>query len=500
MRSWVELSGPDYSVGMRLRTPLLFVSGLALTVATVLPVSGVAQSAPATSHDRAPLAAYSLVTSISQAASGLIARVVLPAGVGCPSLDVTIAKNGGSKNVSKKMSERKAGTTTLDAFSTLLVCEAAMPANAVSASVAGRSIPAAMPTEVDRIALFGDSGCRLKGSDVQDCNVPSQWPLARIATSIIREQADVTIFLGDFFYREEACPVANTALCGGSPAPLPGVSFTDSAWGWVADVLTPMGALLSSTPIVVTRGNHEQCSRGGNGFFLMFDPAFGTSTQCAPTSTGAAPMVYSPTWATDLAIKGGRTLRLVNVDSANGSDSTIDDTIAASQRPLFVQAQALAKRADEAWLLTHRPIMGVQSPEVLPVPPGDLSTWNSVTQAYSSYGLLGPFDLTLSSHVHLVQAVQVPGAPSELVLGNGGTMLDPTTSYAIPEYGPLTSATGQPLAPNVGTLPTADYLKTWVRFGYAVATPKRSGWAFELKDPAGSAFAMCRSKDRLIAC
>ena len=480
-----------------------------VAVAAMLPGPFVSQAAPlvvqaaplaAAAHGRAPLAVYSLVAPTDVSPSGLIARVVLPAGVGCPSLDVTLPAKKGTKKVAKEMQERKAGATTLNAFGTLLVCEARMPSGAVTASIAGRTIPAAMPREIDSVAILGDSGCRLKGSTVQACNDSKAWPLAQISRSIVRDRPDVTVFLGDFFYREQACPTSDSTLCGGSPAPLAGVPFTDSAWGWVADVLTPMAPLLPATPLVVTRGNHELCSRGGNGFFLLFDPAFGTSARCAPTSAGEAPVVYSPTWAVDLAVKGGRTLRLVSVDSANGNDTVIDDTIAASQRPLFMRARSLASKADEAWLLTHRPLMSVVSTELLPVPPGEATTWSSVTQAYSSYGLLDPFSLALSSHVHLVQAAQIPGQPGQLVLGNGGTMLDPATGYAIPEYGPLSDASGEPLAPQTGTLPTASSLQTWVRFGYAVATPAASGWKLALKGTQGQAFATCRSRGAQLSC
>lgn len=466
-------------------------------VVALSPVSstGLASEAAA----RAPLAAYSLAASTSEAPSGLIARVVLPAGVGCPTLDVTLRTKLGSTKVRKTMQVRKAGSTTMRAFSTLLVCEAAMPKYAQAASISGRSIPAFIPQEIDSIALFGDSGCRLSSLEIQDCNDPSEWPLARIAQTIVREKPDVTIFLGDFFYREVACPAADSALCGGSPAPLPGAPFTDSAWGWVADVLTPMGSLLSATPLVVVRGNHEECSRGGNGFYLMFDPAFGTSEVCAPTA-GVAPTVYSPTRAINLSIEGGRTLRLVNVDSSNGSDNSINDTLAASLRPLYERARDLGKGSDEAWLLTHRPLTGVFSNQLLPVPQGEYTTWSSVTQAYASYGLLDPFSLTLSSHLHIAQAVQIPGQPGELILGNGGTELDPTTAYPIPPYGPLTNATGAPLAPERGTLPTAERLQTWVRFGHAVASPSSTGWNITLKDVQGDAFATCRVKGRQIAC
>ncbi|MFN7677962.1 MAG: metallophosphoesterase, partial [Cyanobacteriota bacterium] len=302
-----------------------------------------------------PLAVYALMAPREQVPSGLLARAVLPAGVGCPVLETTTGEPGGPWR-RWLMRPRQAGASTLRAFESLLVCEAPLPLGSGAARIAGRPLPAAMPREVRSLAIFGDTGCRLKDSTIQACNDPEAWPLAQVARSLVNEQADVVLYLGDFFYREMACPAANDGQCGGSPAPLGSVPFTDSGWGWVADVLVPMAPLLATRPLMVLRGNHELCSRGGNGYFLLFDPATGRADRCAPEASGQAPVVYSPTWAVELSIQGGRRLRLVNVDSANGNDSAVEARIAIPQRVLFAEARRLAQGADEAWLLTHRPV------------------------------------------------------------------------------------------------------------------------------------------------
>ena len=488
-----------------MRRTVLAIALSTLTVAGLCLVPSGSQAAPMTVPSRSPIAAYALLVPDSVSESGLIARVVLPGGVGCPRLEVTVTGKRGARQVYRPMQQRSTGPTTLNAFSSLLVCEARIPKGALAASVAGRSIPSAKPRNVDAIALLGDSGCRLKGAAFQACNDPAEWPLAAVSRRVAVDQPDVVVYLGDFFYRESACPMSAEALCGGSPDPLPGAPFTDSGWGWIADALVPMAPLLSAAPLVVVRGNHELCSRGGNGYFLLFDPTFGTGAQCAPASDGIAPTVFSPTRAVDLAIKGGRSLRLVNVDSANGSDTSIDDSLAIVQRPLFERAARFAKRADESWLLTHRPISSIVSTEYLPVPPGEATPWTSVTQAYSSYGLLGDFDLLLSSHIHVAQAVQIPGQPGQIVLGNAGTALDPSTGYAIPKYGPLSNASGQTLVPlpplpPYPPIPTARYLETWVQFGYAVASPSTSGWSIAMRDVAGQTFATCTAADHEVSC
>jgi hypothetical protein len=468
-----------------------------LLVLVALAVPGVGRAeAPS---ERTPLAVYALVTPPEQARSGLIARVVLPAGVGCPPLETQRRTERGLIWSAWPMRERRAGVTTQQAFGSLLVCEAPLPERALAARIAGRRLPAALPPRLDTLAIFGDTGCRLLGSAIQACNDPAAWPLAPVVRALVRQRADVAIFLGDFFYRESACPDANNSQCGGSPAPPGGAPFTDSGWGWVADALVPMGPLLESLPLVVLRGNHELCGRGGNGYFLLFDPAFGTAERCAPTASGTAPVVYSPTTAVDLRINGSRWLRLVNVDSANGNDQAIDADILVRQRPLFEQARRLAAGASETWLLTHRPVNGVMSSAFLPSPPGDATTWTSLTQTAASDGLLAPFQLILSSHLHIAQVVQVPGQPGQIVLGNGGTELDPP-AYPLPPYGPLATGTGQPLQPGLKPLPQATVLATWLRFGAMLAEPTRRGWRFTMRDQNGEPFARCRLEGRQVSC
>jgi hypothetical protein len=444
------------------------------------------------------LAVYALMAPREQVPSGLLARAVLPAGVGCPVLETTTGEPGGPWR-RWLMRPRQAGASTLRAFESLLVCEAPLPLGSGAARIAGRPLPAAMPREVRSLAIFGDTGCRLKDSTIQACNDPEAWPLAQVARSLVNEQADVVLYLGDFFYREMACPAANDGQCGGSPAPLGSVPFTDSGWGWVADVLVPMAPLLATRPLMVLRGNHELCSRGGNGYFLLFDPATGRADRCAPEASGQAPVVYSPTWAVELSIQGGRRLRLVNVDSANGNDSAVEARIAIPQRVLFAEARRLAQGADEAWLLTHRPVNAVLSSQFLPDPPGAASSWSSATQTFASDGLLKPFQLMLSSHEHIAQVVQVPGQPGQIVLGNGGTLLDPP-GYPIPPYGPLANGYGQPMVPGVRPLPKASFLATWLTFGYALARPTPAGWSFTMKDQNGVPFAVCRSERRQVSC
>jgi hypothetical protein len=387
------------------------------------------------------------------------------------------------------------------------VCQADLPAGATAASVSGRTVPHRLPRTVDRVALFGDTGCRIKGSVVQDCGSDSAWTLARISQQLADSRPDVVVNVGDFYYREAPCPAGSQALCGGSPPPVTGFPFVDTDYGWLAEAIVPMAPLLPVAPLLMLRGNHEACSRGGNGYFLFFDPRDDTGQECAPTwvdgvLTAPAPAT-TPTWATTLRIAGGRTLRLAVVDSTYGEDGAVT-AWAAEQRPTYAAAQARtrARPGRESWLLTHRPLLAHVTSDF--APPGDplWTPWTSLDQTAASAGLLDTYDLVVSSHVHITQAVQIPGQPGQLVLGNGGTLLDPPTGYGTPPFGPLADATGAPLVPGITPYPAPSADWTSVTFGYAIARPraKPGRWRITHHGTDGTPFADCRLADRTLAC
>jgi len=460
--------------------------------ALVVAVSAVT---PAVATTSSPIAAYSIAAPTSVAASGLVARAVVPAGATCPDLVVD--------GRALRTKARLAGPTTGAAFAPIMACERVMPRGASSASFGGLTIPAAMPARVRTLVMFGDSGCRIKGTIVQNCASTTDWPLARIARRISATKPDVIAFTGDFLYRESACPATLQDACGASPAPLGGMPFTDSAYGWMADVLMPMAPMLRTAPIVAVRGNHEACFRGGNGFFMLMDPRPDTADICAPTQAANGALVAAtpnPTapYAIDLPISGTRTTRLVVTDSADGDDSAVTST-AALLRPRYAQAAALAapRAGRESWLVTHHPIFGLAAPDPTDAGP----QWTSADQEAASFGLLGNYRMIVGSHIHLAEAVQIPGQPGQIVIGNGGSSLYPAPT-AIPAYGPLASPNGTPLDSSLAPYPTATRMWAQSKFGYAVATPgSASGkWAITLRDDAGRVFGTCTLSGRALTC
>src|SRR5215468_6161335 len=169
-----------------------------------------------------------------------------------------------------------------DAMFAVLVCEMPIPASATAASIENAPLP--LPrSQLKSIAAFGDTGCRLKaakgndgdddddGGKYQECNNPAAWPFAQVAASIAAAKPDLVIHVGDYLYRESACPPRD-AGCARSP-------HGDDWPTWNADFFAPAAPALLAAPWIMVRGNHEICSRAGAGYLRLLDQ---TPAQTAP--------------------------------------------------------------------------------------------------------------------------------------------------------------------------------------------------------------------------
>ena len=493
----------------RLRLAAAALLAALAAAAIAAPAASANVSIAATPNTSGVLAAYTLVVPSSISKSRLQARAVIATGIPCPALNVVSPSSsnavaGRASSASSKrtvaMQMRTPGATTDAAFSSIRACQANLPTGLKSATVGKVSVPASLPQAIDKIAILGDTGCRIKGSTVQDCADPAAWPLAQVSRSIANDKPDVTLFVGDFYYRESSCPSDLSGQCGGSPAPISGLPFKDTGYGWLADAFLPMASALSAAPILAGRGNHEACDRGGNGYFLLFAIRANAAAACAPTASGEAPQTIDPTWAVDLPISSTRTLRTVVVDSATQSDNGDSELTswAAVQRPFYRAAQSLStkKSGRESWLLTHRPLFGTEAVE-----PGTTSSWESVDQTAAASGLIGNFNLLITGHAHQAEVAQIPGQPAQMIFGNGGTLLN-EGEIVLPPQGPMRDSSGQPLSPLYPAYPNATYLWGKLEFGYSIATPlKRNGqWRFAYKDLNGKSFESCTAIGKNARC
>ena len=99
--------------------------------------------------------------------------------------------------------------------------------------------------------------------------------------------------------------------------------------------------------------------------------------------------------------------------------------------------------------------------------------------------------MMVSSHIHAAEAINIPGLPGQLVIGNGGTLLDPNL-FPIPAAGPSFAGAAYPG-------PSSSWLAS--RFGYVLASPdKGTAWDLSMRDPQGKEFADCTLERKKIAC
>jgi Calcineurin-like phosphoesterase len=283
-------------------------------------------------------------------------------------------------------------------------CEVAVPRGAVAATIAGAPLALPRPNP-QRIVVLGDTGCRLlKGDRVQACNDPKAWPFPVVARSAAAAHPDLVIHVGDYLYRENPCP-PDAAGCAGSPS--------GYGWdSWKADFFDPAAPLLAAAPWVFTRGNHEDCSRAGEGWFRFLDRA-------------ALPNTCRDLTGIFVARMGG--FGIVVVDGAKAADPKADPAV--MQGLLRDQFEAIrAKIPAEAWLVTHRPLDAMRA--------GDNGGPDVVENSIEEKAL-GPVvpkrvRMFVSGHIHFFQAVDFGGArPPQLVVGTGGDNLDPLPAMSV---------------------------------------------------------------------
>lgn len=387
---------------------------------------------------------------------GPIARAILSNTTSCPSIRLDRA--------AQPMDVRAAPDTGADAAFPVLVCERLLPANARSARLGGRGLP--LPkAKLNRIAVFGDTGCRLKSweehghpaGEFQDCNDPIKWPFGRLARFATAKRPDLVIHVGDYHYRESACP-AGDAGCKGSP-------HGDTWTTWKADLFTPARLLLAAAPWIVVRGNHESCARAGRGYFLFLDPTLADGT---PPACAAVSPVYSLT-------VGGKPF--IVTDTADVDDECSTN---CNSGPYAAEFAAM-KPAPGTWLLTHKPVWAFGK---------SFTSTTVLQQALQKWDgkLPDGFTLALAGHLHIWQALSfADGRTPQLVVGNSGSSLDH------PAEGPLA---GRAIG---GT--DVRYGRLEHRFGFTLLQPAAAGvWRAAFVDEQGRTNFRCTLKAGDVSC
>jgi hypothetical protein len=378
---------------------------------------------------------------VQAVASGYEARLVTSAAA-CPALhtdkgDVT-------------MSVRAAADSNF-----ALTCAAAIPAGTKTAAIGGISLPVPV-MHPRRILVLGDTGCRIKGATLQACNDPAQWPFPQVAAAAASMKPDLVIHVGDYLYRESMCPQGNPG-CAGSP-------WGDNWTTWQADFYTPAAPLLATAPIVLARGNHEDCKRAGLGWTRLQGPAAFDGTCQA----------HQPLYTVDV---GGLTLAVL--DDAVSDEPALDRDVA---KVYADEIDGLAQLPAPVWFVHHRPTWAAISGP-LGIPIGGNLTLIEASQLAIAKGLPPvphSVELMLSGHIHTFESINFnQDVAPQIVAGNGGDNLDITPK----------NLRGSQFVGHSGVT-VADGLSVG-GFGFLLMTRASDGWIIDLYDPAAQPKGQC---------
>jgi len=335
------------------------------------------------------------------------------------------------------------------------VCEFEVPPATKAATINFR--PLILPkSDPDRIIAFGDTGCRIKGKQIQNCNDPDTWPFKKIAMSVDTDKPGLVIHVGDYLYRESPCPESSQSFCGGTP-------IGDNWDAWNADFFSPAARLLTRAPWVFTRGNHEDCNRAWRGWFYYLNPR-PWDGKCEEYS---APYV----------VKLGN-FQLAMLDSSATKENVVDE----EQLEITVK-QLTSLQTKDAWLTTHHPFWGFYTDRRSGLPKPTTPVLEEAWEKAEPKN----FSLILSGHIHLFEYVSVDnGRPPQIVAGDGGTQMDVPIEISV-KGATIRGA----------TINGSRIKKT---FGYTLLTREGKYWHLELKDQHAKVMVTCTVPESSESC
>lgn len=365
----------------------------------------------------------------------------------------------------------------------VLTCEATIAKGIGGASIDGRALPLPRP-RATRIVVIGDTGCRLKASEgaYQACNDPKAYPFAAIAERAAGWKPDLVIHVGDYLYRENPCPTGR-AGCAGTP------------WGygwdaWNADFFRPAEPLLRAAPWVVVRGNHENCSRAGQGWWRLLDPrpleARRDCNDPADDERGDTSAPYA------VPIGDGTQIVVLDLAIAGAKPIRESDYRFAAFRDSYARLDAFTRVAEHNIVIGHKPILAFAAADRSGTLDGGSRGIQSVFGSLNPLLLPTKVDMLLSGHIHVWEQLSFsPPHPSQFVVGFSGTKEDkvplPATMPAGVEAGP-------------GAI--ADRFSSWVDgFGYMTMQWVRDGvWDVKVWSVEGRRMNRCRATGRTSVC
>jgi hypothetical protein len=272
-----------------------FVCFVLASVLAVLAGTGAAQAQQTAS----PFFAFVLFGEGTDGRPVPMVRSVAERAMACPALR---SSHGGAP-VTMTPRRRPVGGQ----FDDVLVCEARYPVGEAASVFFGDrriDLPVVSLGTPRRVVLVGDSGCRGDTKDKpQPCTgdgFANVWPFGTMADEEVANRPDLIVHVGDYNYRGTPRGMVVPTRVSGYARDMP-VSFYDTGdlddedepdlpigaaywsqnmegspipdkWAfWRDDFFLPATRLLPVAPWLLSRGNHELCSRAGPGWFFLLD-------------------------------------------------------------------------------------------------------------------------------------------------------------------------------------------------------------------------------------
>jgi hypothetical protein len=368
----------------------------------------------------------------------------------------------------------------------LLTCEKYIPPRAGKISIDGKALPLP-PAQVNRIVVIGDTGCRVKKGEreTQPCNDPEKYPFAAVAAAAAKWKPDLVVHVGDYLYRENACPEGNRG-CAGNP------------WGfgwdaWNADFFDPARPLLQAAPWIMVRGNHESCARAGQGWWRLIDPRPLAPGRDCVNAANDDNGDYSDPYAVPI----GGDSQFIVLDTSNTPSGVIKpgDIRQIKYADLYRKMDKLSEQAAYNIGVNHHPILGFSAKEDAS---GNVSLMPGNGGLQSVFGTINPLYLPprinamLSGHVHVWEEVSFSSPhPTQFVAGFSGTSEDTV---------PLPATLSADQAPAPGAI--VDHFSSWVN-GFGFMTMERRGanqWDVKIWDVNGKQVNSCKIEGKKSVC
>ncbi|MGN7661337.1 MAG: metallophosphoesterase family protein [Anaplasma sp.] len=369
--------------------------------------------------------AAGILFSWSQAAADnkLSVRAVVSPDEGCPILRVN------SRNMKMGLRAPPESGRFEDK-----VCESLLPISTTARKieVGDRRLPDIATSDRRdsvKVAVTGDTGCRISRLSRQDCKSPEKWPVRKVLEKIAGQNADLVVHVGDYLYREAEC--LDEKKCDKHV-------YGDNSLTWAADWLSPLQSVSKKVAFIFVRGNHEDCERAYRGWFRYLDGHPLSKRRYENCER------MSDSWVFDLKQWFGSNVGFQVYDSSSSGEVFYREQDVRDLRRKFLEG-SMHDRGLQMFLLTHRPLWASYRKYGMEYY-GNLPQVRAIGEV-----LPAEFVAVISGHIHLGQILSVrrrksgEGAPgslqghgaatkshvTQIISGNGGTLLEEATNLQL---------------------------------------------------------------------